>query len=83
MGSPERKEQPFSREYQHRVRITKPFYLGVYEVTQEGDIDAQLNSPTCAPKYSPGDSQQVVMGMRFAGGSAENERRFGLGLWAA
>jgi len=47
------------------------------------DIDAQLNSPIRARKNSPGDSQQVVLGIRFAGGSAKNERRFDLGLWAA
>jgi formylglycine-generating enzyme required for sulfatase activity len=35
MGSPESEEYHEDEEYQHRVRITKPYYLGVYEVTQE------------------------------------------------
>jgi len=34
MGSPETEENRSDNEYQHRVRIAKPFYLGVYEVTQ-------------------------------------------------
>ena len=25
------------REFQHRVRITRPFYLGTYELTQHQD----------------------------------------------
>ncbi len=36
MGSPESEKRHLSHEGpQHRVRITRPFYLGVYEVTQE------------------------------------------------
>ena len=36
MGSPESEKERVENEGpQHRVRITRPFYLGVYEVTQE------------------------------------------------
>ena len=35
MGSPDSDDQRFPDETQHLVKITKPFYLGVYEVTQE------------------------------------------------
>ena len=34
MGSPKSERQRSGNEQQHRVRITKPFYLGVYEITQ-------------------------------------------------
>jgi len=34
MGSPEEEAGRNDDEYQHSVRITKPFYLGVYEVAQ-------------------------------------------------
>jgi formylglycine-generating enzyme required for sulfatase activity len=35
MGSPETEKDHAKDEVQHEVTITKPFYLGVYEVTQE------------------------------------------------
>ena len=34
MGSPDNETGRDTDEYQHRVRITKPFYLGKFEVTQ-------------------------------------------------
>ena len=34
MGSPDSERRRHLSEPQHRVRITKPFYLGVYEITQ-------------------------------------------------
>jgi formylglycine-generating enzyme required for sulfatase activity len=35
IGSPSDEQGHLKDEIQHRVRLTKPFYLGVYEVTQE------------------------------------------------
>lgn len=35
MGSPANETQRDNNEPQHRVKITRPFYLGVHEVTQE------------------------------------------------
>ena len=34
MGSPENERERKSEEVQHRVKISKPFYIGMYEVTQ-------------------------------------------------
>lgn len=44
MGSPAKEEdRPFSESPQHKVRITRGFYLGVFEVTQ-GEYEAVIGS---------------------------------------
>ena len=35
MGSPKDEKDRFNGETQHEVTLTKPFYMGKYEVTQE------------------------------------------------
>ena len=47
MGSPDNEEERRDDEGPaHRVRITKPFYLGVYEVTQEQYVQLTGNNPS-------------------------------------
>ena len=49
MGSPDSEYDPFStgNDPQHKVRITKPFYLGKYLVTQEQWQAVIGNNPSC------------------------------------
>jgi len=53
MGSPESEEGPRPGEKQHRVRITRPFYFGAYEVTQEQYVHvmAKNRQPEQVLKY--------------------------------
>jgi formylglycine-generating enzyme required for sulfatase activity len=46
MGSPEDDENRFRDEKQHQVRIAKPYYFGVYEVTQEQYERIMGNNPS-------------------------------------
>ena len=55
MGSPESEEGRFSNETQHRVKITKPFYLSAHEVTQE-QYERVMGSN---PSSSTGDTKPV------------------------
>jgi formylglycine-generating enzyme required for sulfatase activity/predicted Ser/Thr protein kinase len=47
MGAPDREPEALEDERpQHRVRITRPFYLGVYEVTQAEYREVMGNNPS-------------------------------------
>jgi superfamily II DNA or RNA helicase/formylglycine-generating enzyme required for sulfatase activity/5-methylcytosine-specific restriction endonuclease McrA len=55
MGSPPSEPDRYDDETQHRVRISKPFYLGVYEVTQ-GQYEKLMGEN---PSYFEGDNNPV------------------------
>jgi formylglycine-generating enzyme required for sulfatase activity len=55
MGSPPSEPDRRGGETQHRVRISKPFYLGVYEVTQ-GQYEKLMGAN---PSYFKGDNNPV------------------------
>jgi len=61
MGSPESEEHRRDNEYQHRVRTTKPFYLGVYEVTQAEYERVMGTNPSSFSKK--GDDSDAVKDM--------------------
>lgn len=46
MGAPDEEPGRQPDEYQHRTRLTRPFYLGVYEVTQEQYRKVTGNNPS-------------------------------------
>jgi len=46
MGSPESEKYRVSNEVLHKVTLTKPFYLGVYEVTQEQYMKVMGTNPS-------------------------------------
>jgi formylglycine-generating enzyme required for sulfatase activity len=46
MGSPASEEDRFDDETQHEVTLTKPFYMGKYEVTQEQWEGLMENNPS-------------------------------------
>ena len=54
MGSPKSERQRGGNEQQHRVHITKPFYLGVYEITQSEFEQVMGRNPS---EFSNGGGQ--------------------------
>jgi formylglycine-generating enzyme required for sulfatase activity len=62
MGSPDGEKERDPWELQHEVTITKPFYLGVYEVTQ-GEYERLMDKPRAGGRYN-----QWNQGARFGGG---------------
>jgi formylglycine-generating enzyme required for sulfatase activity len=58
MGSPASEAERDDDETQHRVRITKPYYLGMYEVTQ-GEYERVMGTNPSAFSRSGGRSERV------------------------
>ena len=57
MGSPDDdKDAPANEKPQHRVRITSPFYLGVYEVTQAQYEAVMGNNPSSFSSTGAGET---------------------------
>jgi formylglycine-generating enzyme required for sulfatase activity len=52
MGSPAAEPERDDNEAQHEVTISRPFYLGVYEVTQ-GQYEKLMGQPRAGGKYNP------------------------------
>ena len=46
MGSPKEEKERFAHETQHKVTLTKGFYMGVYTVTQEQWREVMGNNPS-------------------------------------
>jgi formylglycine-generating enzyme required for sulfatase activity len=68
MGSPENEEGRDATEEQHKVEITKEFYLGIYEVTQ-GQFRSIMNyNPSYFSKDGKGKEGVDFAQMKPAGG---------------
>ena len=78
MGTTE-DDKPYSESYfRHHVRITKPFYLGVYEVTQAEYQRVRGTNPSCAAKggQRPGVSGQDTGASRWRWCHGKTPSRF-------
>jgi len=72
MGSPKEEKPRSDNESQHKVRLTKGFYMGVYTVTQEQWQEVMGNNPSHfkgeknlpADSVSWNDSQDFVKKVR-------------------
>ena len=46
MGSPDSEAERYSNETQHKVTISKPFYLGKYPITQAQGQQVMVTNPS-------------------------------------
>src|SRR5947209_9145467 len=60
--SPDEKRENYEDETQHRITLTKPFYLGKYEVTQE-QYAAVMNGANPSSFSAKGDRKDRVKDM--------------------
>jgi formylglycine-generating enzyme required for sulfatase activity len=71
MGSPQGEKERFD-EPQHEVEITKPFYLGVYEVTQKQFKEVMGYNPSCFSRNGAGRAgRKYVEAWKPAGGKGK------------
>jgi formylglycine-generating enzyme required for sulfatase activity len=66
MGSPATEKERDETEQQHEVEITRPFYMGVYLVTQ-GEYEKLMGKPREGGKYNPQNQ-----GAHFNTGNADH-----------
>ena len=59
MGSPSGEPGRYSEEVQHKVTLTKDFYIGVYEITQKQYALITGKTPCGSSSYGKGDSYPV------------------------
>lgn len=59
MGSPSGEYGRYSEEVQHKVTLTKDFYIGVYEITQKQYALITGMTPCGSSSYGKGDSYPV------------------------
>jgi len=52
MGSPDTEPGRFPCETQHQVKLTKSYYMGIYEVTQEQYKTVMGENPSCFTRVS-------------------------------
>jgi formylglycine-generating enzyme required for sulfatase activity/uncharacterized caspase-like protein len=70
MGSPEREAERFADEIQHEVEISKEFWLGIHEVTQQQFLDVMGYNPSYFSLAGKG-KPDVKYDLEPAGGKAK------------